>query len=51
MKKASTEIEKTQTPATGAVKEAKGHDVDAEVAAMNMTPKKTGGHGQGGQGH
>ncbi len=52
MKKPSTEIEKTMRPATGEVAAARGkHDVEAEVAAMGITPKKTGGHGQGGAGH
>ncbi len=51
MKKSSTEIEKTMRPATGEVAAARGkHDAEAEAAAMNMTPKKTGGHGQGGSG-
>ncbi len=50
MKKPSTEIEKTMRPATGEVAKARGaHDVEAEVAAMGITPKVVPGHGQGGK--
>ncbi len=52
MKKPESEIKKTQRPATGSETAARdgGHSVDAEVAAMGITPKVVPGHGQGGSG-
>ncbi len=46
------EVEKTQKPATGAVNTARDtHNIEDEIAAMDMTPQVVPGHGQGGEGH
>ena len=49
--KPETEIMKTQKPATGSKEPAyNGTKVEKEVAAMGAGVR-TGGHGQGGEGH